>query len=93
VNKFDNDVIKVHDKEITIIDSNSETTVLIVVAATGIIVLLCLGLTARFFYNKLRAEKARAEQIKATQVSLNKVGTKVIPHTKGGAVTPHEGIV
>jgi hypothetical protein len=61
VNKFDNDIIKVHDKEITIITSNGNTAVLITIIAIGFLVVLGFLLLARYLYNKMRAEKAKAE--------------------------------
>lgn len=61
VNKFDtSDVIKVHDKEITIIEGSNDTAVLITVVAVGFLILLLLLFVARYLYNKMQAEKLRA---------------------------------
>lgn len=55
-----NEVIKIDDKEITIIEGTDNTAVLIVVAAVGILILLVILLCARFAYQKMRASKAQA---------------------------------
>jgi cytochrome bd-type quinol oxidase subunit 2 len=75
INKFDtSDAIKVHDKEITIIDGSNSTAILITVSAVGLLVILFFVLLARYIYNKMRAEKTRADQIRMTQQNLQKTG-------------------
>jgi len=84
VNKFDQpDIINVNGKEITIIDSNDDTAVMIIIIAASFLVLILLGLGARYLHNRMRAEAAKAEQIKNTQKKLNQKGEiKVIPREK-----------
>lgn len=69
VNKWEADEVfeVVEDKQIQIIQGNDNTAILIVVIAAGALVLFFLLLLARYFHNKLRAEKARAEEIRTTQ--------------------------
>jgi hypothetical protein len=73
INKWEADEYfeKVENKEISIIQGNDNTAILIVVVAAGALVLMFLLMLARYFHNKLRAEKARAEQIRVTQQNLN----------------------
>jgi beta-lactamase regulating signal transducer with metallopeptidase domain len=88
-----NEVIKIDDKEITIIEGTDVTAVLIVVVAVGILILLIVLVCARYAYQKMRAEKAQAELIKNTQAALAKDGKiKVIPREKNFAkVEPGDG--
>lgn len=55
---------------------------MIVLIASALIVIILLGLVARFVFNKMRADKARAEQIKITQANLNKGQIRVIPKSR-----------
>lgn len=85
VNKFKpKGVINIADKEITIIDTNGDTAVIIIAIAVSVLVIIILLLSIRFLYNKMRSEKARAEQIKNTQKNLHKDGQiRVIPRGQG----------
>lgn len=62
VNKFKGKtIVQVGDKEITIIEGNNSTSITIIVVAASFVVLLLLGFLARFFWNRMREQKARAE--------------------------------
>lgn len=90
VNEFEEtEIIQIGDKEITIIEGSGQTTVIIIAIAGSVIGLLLLGLLARYFWNKMRAETARAEQIRTTQKNLNRGEIKVIPK-RGGAFEPND---
>lgn len=80
INKFKGKtIVQVGDKEITIIEGNNSTSITIIVVAASFVVLLLLGFLARFFWNKMREQKARAEQIKTTQKNLNQGKITVLP--------------
>ena len=74
-NKWESkEVINVADKKITIIDSNDDTSMVIIIIAVSALLLIALILGARYLYNKMRIEKAKAEEIKNTQKNLHKKG-------------------
>lgn len=78
------EVININDKEITIIEANDDTSVVIIVIAVSILLVLVLLAGARYLYNRMRSEKAKAEQIKNTQKNLHRDGQiRVIPRGKG----------
>lgn len=49
-------MVTIDDKDITIIQGNDNTAMMIVLVACGLIVVLLLGLLLRFMHNKLRAD-------------------------------------
>lgn len=84
VNEFEEtEIVQIGNKEITIIAGSGNTTIIIIAIAGSVIGLIFLGLLARYFWNKMRAETARAEQIKNTQKNLNRGEIKVIPKRGG----------
>jgi len=55
------EVVQVEDKHIVITENTDNLAILIVIIASGAIILMIIACIVRYFYNKLRMEKARAE--------------------------------
>ncbi len=55
------DDVNVEDRKIVVIENTDSTAVLIIIIASAAVILIIIGCIIRYFYNKLRIEKARAE--------------------------------
>ena len=76
-------MVTIDDRDITIIQSNDSTAVIMVVSAVCVLLIIALALFIRFLYNKMRSEKAHAEQIRMTQKSIHsQQDIKVVPREK-----------
>lgn len=57
INKFQHTaIVQIDDKDITIIQGSDNTAMMIVLIASALVVILLLGLVARFVFNKMRAD-------------------------------------
>lgn len=59
-------IVQVGDKKITIIESKDDTSIMIVIIGSSFVLLILLGLVARYFWNRMQVQKAHAEQIRRT---------------------------
>lgn len=87
IEKYENTkIINIDDKNVTIVQGDGETAMIIVIIAVIALFIVVLVLGVRFIYNRLREEKAQAELIKQTQKNLNKdANIKVIPRENNAA--------